>query len=129
MTMLTKIIYPALSYKIIGLCFQTHNELEHFCKEKQYADRLEQLLRLNKINYKREIKIPFQFNSNKIESNIADFLVEDKIILECKAKKFIIREDYHQVQRYRRAIKIKLGIIVNFGTKYLTPKRIINYDL
>ncbi|OGY43266.1 MAG: hypothetical protein A2729_02405 [Candidatus Buchananbacteria bacterium RIFCSPHIGHO2_01_FULL_39_14] len=127
--MLTKIIYPALSYKIIGLCFQTHNELEHFCKEKQYADRLEQLLRLNKINYKREIKIPFQFNSNKIESNIADFLVEDKIILECKAKKFIIREDYHQVQRYRRAIKIKLGIIVNFGTKYLTPKRIINYDL
>lgn len=126
--MLKKILYPELSYRITGLCFQVHNELGRFAKEKQYADRLEQLLKTNQIKYGREIKIPFQFNKDNITGNIADFLIEDKIILECKAKKFITREDYKQMQRYLKAANIELGLIVNFNTHYLKPKRIINYS-
>lgn len=126
--MLTKIIYPKLSYKISGLCFQTHNELGRFSKEKQYADRLEQLLKINQLKYKREIKIPFQLKNKRIEGNIADFLFENKIILECKAKKFITKEDYNQMQRYLRASNMKLGLIVNFRMAYLKPKRVINYS-
>lgn len=126
--MLKKIIYPKLSYKITGICFQAHNELGRFAKEKQYADRLEQLLQEKKIAYVREAKIQFKIKEKEISGNRADFIIENKIILECKAKNFITKEDYHQVQRYLKASKIKLALIVNFRTTYLKPKRTINYS-
>jgi len=126
--MLPKVLYPKLSYKITGLCFQTHNELGHFAKEKQYADRFEQLLKDNNIEYKREIKIPFQLEEKEVSGNIADFLIDNKIILECKAKRIIERSDYHQVQRYLKATGKQLGIIVNFHERFLKPKRVLNYQ-
>lgn len=126
--MLKTIIYPKLSYEITGICFQAHNELGRFAKEKQYADRLEQLLQEKKIIYIREVKIPFRLKEDKIFGNKADFIIENKIILECKAKNFITREDYYQVQRYLKASKIKLALIVNFRMIYLKPKRVINYS-
>jgi len=125
-----KIIYKDLCYTINGLCFQTQKELGRFCREKQYADRLEQLLLQHKIPYKREAKIQFDFNEgNKVGGNFADFLIDDKIILDCKAKKFITKDDYNQMQRYLSAKKATLGLIVNFRSSYLKPKRIINYNL
>jgi len=126
--MLNNIIYRELSYTINGLCFRVHNELGRFCREKQYANRFEQLLNINGIKYVREIKIPFVFKDELIDGNIADFLIEDKIILECKAEKFITKKDYYQIQRYLKAANKNLGIIVNFNDKYLKPRRIINYS-
>lgn len=76
-----KVLYPKLSYKITGLYFKVHNELGKFGKEKQCADRLEQLLKENGITYKREVSIPFKIGKNcEITGNKVDFLVENKIL-------------------------------------------------
>ncbi len=125
-----EIIYPELSYQITGLCFKVHNDLGRFAKERQYCDRLEQLFKEVNLRYKREAKIYFQFldADNPIGGNIADFIVEDLIIVECKAKRFVTKEDYYQTQRYLSATKLKLGLIVNFRDRYLKPKRVINYS-
>jgi GxxExxY protein len=57
-------------------------------------------------------------------------MVEGKIPVDIKAKKFITKEDYDQMQRYLEAADKKLGLIVNFRMTYVKPKRIINsrYD-
>ena len=60
--------------------------------------------------------------------NIFDFLVDDKIILELKTRDSIIREDYHQIQRYLQDAKVKLGLLVNFRNRYLKPIRVIRID-
>jgi GxxExxY protein len=125
--MLQKLLYPELSYKLVGLCFQVHNELGHFAREKQYSKRLEQLLALENIQYQREVEINFQATNGEVGGNIADFLIEEKIILECKAKICLIRKDYYQVQRYLRATNKELGLLVNFNEKHLKPKRVLNY--
>ena len=46
-----KIIEPELSYKIVGICFDTHNTLGRYCREKQYCDYIEDKLKENKISY------------------------------------------------------------------------------
>lgn len=120
------LIYPELSYKIGGILFSAHNQLGQFCNEKQYCDFIEKYFKEAGLKYEREKVLPPSFENESEGRNKVDFLVEDKIILEAKAKRLITNEDYYQVKRYLVALNKKLGILVNFRKKYITPKRILN---
>ena len=122
-----KIIYKKLSYLINGLCFQVHNELGRFCKEKQYCDKLEEMLKNSDIIFKREYDLK-KLNNEFPGGNRVDFIVENKVVLEIKAKSIISKDDYYQVLRYLKASNVRLGMIINFRNKYLKPKRIINNE-
>ncbi|MBU2082243.1 GxxExxY protein [Patescibacteria group bacterium] len=122
------LIYKELSFKIVGLLYTVHNELGRNCNEKQYGDKLEELLKSNGILYERELVIPPSFPSEAKGRNKADFIVDDKIVLEFKVKRRVGRVDFYQLQRYLRALNKKLGILVNFQQLNLTPKRILNSD-
>ena len=121
-----KLIYPELSYKINGVLFAVHNELGQFCNEKQYSDLIENYLKESNLKYEREKILPPSFRNESKGRNKIDFLIEDKIILELKAKRFLNNEDYYQTKRYLAALNKKLGIIVNFRRKFITPKRVLN---
>ena len=123
------LIYKDLSYEITGILFAIHNELGRYKNEKQYADKFEQILKGREIKYLREINLPPSFQGEKKYRNKIDFIIEDKIIIDFKAKTLITKEDYFQMQRYLTTYKKKLGIIVNFRQKYLKPKRIINSEI
>lgn len=121
-----QILYPELSYKICGLCFKIHNELGRFCNERQYADALDNLLKLEKINYQRETPLPQSFEGESERRNIPDFIIENIIIVDLRAKRVITKDDYYQMRRYLSAFKKDLGLIVNFREYYLKPKRVLN---
>ena len=91
-----KIVYPELSYKITGLLFKVHNELGRFCREKQYADVIKSAFQQNHIDYKREEPIARIHIANK-RTNIADFVICDRILLDIKAKLVVTKEDYYQI--------------------------------
>ena len=57
---------------------------------------------------------------------MVDFLIENKVVLELKAKRMLTREDYYQVRRYLGALDFKLGLLINFRDKYVRPRRILN---
>ena len=116
------IIYPELSYLITGICFETQRELGRFCRQKQYCDFFETKLQDRNIRYEREKII----NNEYIKGNRVDFIVDDKILLEMKSLPFITKNHYFQVQRYLTATNLKLAMLINFQSKYLKPKRIIN---
>lgn len=120
------LIYPELSYKLTGILFKIHNELSRFCREKQYGDLIEIKLKEADIKYEREKEIPFNLTDCKIKGNRVDFYIEDKILLDLKAKKFLQKDDFYQMKRYLEATGLKLGVLVNFRDTFLKPHRVLN---
>ena len=122
----SKIIYKNLSYKIVGLCFETHDILGRSCKEKQYCDALEGFFKREGIKYEREKDLSMLLGENRIGGNRVDFIIEGKILFDAKAKDYITKEDYRQMKRYLAITGLKLCIVVNFRDISIRPKRILN---
>lgn len=100
--------------------------LGRYRKEKQYGDALEEIFKKNNLSYEREKRLPPSFEGEKYSRNIPDFIIENKIILDLKAKLMINKDDYFQMRRYLISLKKKLGLIINFRQVYLRPKRVLN---
>lgn len=85
---------------------------------------LEKLLRENNINFEREktIKFPEELSFK----NRIDFIIENKLVLELKSKRFITTGDYLQTKKYLEILNLPLALIVNFRQKFLKPRRILN---
>lgn len=123
------ILYKDLCYKLNGLCFEVQNELGSACSERQYQDVLEFKLKSAGLVYEREKDLFFQLKEGRVSGNKVDFVVENQILVDAKAKRYITREDFKQMLRYLKAGKYKLGLIVNFGSSEVGVKRVINSDI
>ena len=113
-----KLIYEELSYILNGIAIEVRKELGRFAREKQYADLYEKKLKEKSIPYKRELTI-------SDSGNRLDFNVKDTIVVDAKAKPFILKEDYRQMQNYLHVTRLDLGIIYNFREQYVKPHRIL----
>ena len=79
------------------------------------------------LSYSREIEqeIFYKQLQEPIGTRRADFVVEGKVLVELKA--IIELEDVHlaQVLNYLKAYKLEVGLLINFGSKSLTFKRLV----
>jgi GxxExxY protein len=116
-------------HQLMGLLFEIHNKLGPIYKEINYQDAIEALLKRENLLYVREKKIPIMLDGVPVSDIFADFIIEDVILLEVKAKPFIKHEDIRQTSRMIRAEGIPLGIIANFKRNKLEYKRVINNSL
>lgn len=123
-----KLIYPELSYEIVGILYKVQNELGNKYQEKYYQRAIEIELKNRNIKYERELQVDLLYNDNRIGKYFLDFLIEEKIILEIKATDKLKMTDFKQISAYLKSKKIKLGIIANFRIEKLSYKRIINPD-
>lgn len=122
------LVYPELSYKLVGILFKVHRELGGKYQEKYYQRAVERLLQEEGLPYKRELQVDLKFKGAKIGKYFLDFVVDNKIVLELKATPFLHPEDFRQVLGYLKAHKLKLGILANFRGPKLVYKRILNSE-
>ena len=120
------IIHKELSYKINGILFTVHNTIGRNASEQQVCDLIEEKLRTAGLVYKREFVLAGIHAGEKIGRHRVDFLIEEKIVLEVKYRRFLRKEDYVQVKRYLETLNLALGILVNFREERLHPKRVLN---
>ena len=112
-------LFGDLTFKIRKVLFDAHNELGMYGREKQYADLAETKFKESGLNVRREVRVGDT-------GNIVDFIIDDKVVLEFKTKPFLMADDYNQIQRYLHILNFRLGLLINFRTKYLSPKRVLN---
>ena len=120
-----EILYPELSYDLNGIFFKIHRELGRYSREKQYADALERELKERSVIYAREER---NIKDEYFTGNITDFVVNNCVVIELKAKKFVTKDDFYQVKRYLINLDKKLGLLVNFRDVFIKTKRILNYN-
>ncbi|WP_435624936.1 GxxExxY protein [Flagellimonas sp.] len=121
-----EVIYKHESYFVIGLCMDVHNQLGRGFSEAVYADALEVELKSNGVPYQREVKFNVEYKGERLKHYyFADFVIENKIILELKAIEKLASGHIKQTLNYLAASKIKLGLLVNFGEDSLAYRRVV----
>lgn len=121
-----EIVEKDLSYKIVGILFEVHNELGPKYQEKYYQRAVEKMLQKSGLIYKREVLVDLYFQGEKIGKYFLDFVIENKIVLELKTEPYFTKEHYKQVRSYLQSANLELGILANFRSKSLVYKRILN---
>lgn len=120
------ILYPELSYLIVGVLFEVHNELGSGYQERYYQKAIENIFKKLGISFKEQAQISMEINGEKFTKCFLDFVIEDKIILEIKRGERFLKSNIDQIYSYLKATGLKLGILANFTKRGLQFKRIIN---
>ncbi|MEK9154755.1 MAG: GxxExxY protein [Patescibacteria group bacterium] len=121
-----KIIFPELSYKIVGASFNIFNELGWGLPEKDYQKALKEELDELGLSYKQEAYIPLQYKAINIGRYFADFIVDDKILIEIKVVSKLGYAHVKQILTYLKAANLKLGILIYFTKEGIKYRRILN---
>ncbi len=80
------LVYPDLSYAIIGCAYDVFNELGPGHVQKFYQRALAKSLSLKNIKFKEQVYYPLKFKKQIIGRAFLDFEVEEKIVVEIKKK-------------------------------------------
>jgi len=119
------IVYKDLSYKIIELALEVHNELGCGFLEKVYENALMVLLNRENIPARQQAAADVYFQEKVVGQYFADILVDNKMILELKTTETITNIHKAQVLNYLRATGLKLGLILNFAKPKFEYQRLV----
>ena len=114
-----KFLYKELTYSIIGAAMEVHSNLGSGFLEAGYQAALEHEFNLQKIPFKSQVKLAVKYKGELVGDYRADFLVEDKVVLEIKALKSLSQMDEAQLMNYLKATGFRLGLLINFGASSL----------
>ena len=120
-----KLIYPELSYKIVGVLFEVYNGIGGGFQEKYYQWAIAKEFKCKKVKFIEQLPINICYKDVSLGKYFLDFLVEDKIIVEIKNASKFYPKDIKQVLGYLKAKNLELGILACFGRNGLIYKRIL----
>jgi GxxExxY protein len=123
--MSSKLLYPELSYKIIGLAMEVHSTLGPGFLEKVYQNAMMVILREHGIPAEQEVPLKVPFHGHIVGDYRADIFVDNKIIIEAKTVKAISVADKAQAINYLKATGITLSILLNFANEKLQYQRVV----
>jgi GxxExxY protein len=122
-----QLIHEDISYNIIGARMRVHTFLGHGFLEIVYKDAMQIEFAENEINFTREKEFDINYKGIILPHGFyADFPVMDNVIVEAKATKDGILNDFiAQTLNYMKVSGCSLGLIINFGKSSLEYKRLV----
>ena len=115
-----------LTYNVIGCAMKVHNTLGAGFQEVIYQRCLAIELEKVGLSFAREQEHTIIYDGVDVGTRRADFVIENKIVVEIKA--LINLEDVHiaQAKNYTVAYDFPKGLLINFGSQSLQYKLIFN---
>ena len=125
--------YNEITRKIIGAAIEVHRELGGpGLLEKVYETALCKELERTGLKFKRQLECPIKYKGEDISDRghplRIDILVEDLVVVECKAT--VERNPIFAAQclTYLRLMKLQLGLVINLGQEKVVDgiERVVN---
>jgi len=122
-----KLLYGSITQKIIKCIYRVRNTYGSGHKEKLYQKALLEKIKREGLSCQQEVEINIRSEDSGeiLENHRLDIVVENKVIIECKALKSIPQKLENQLYSYLKNSKWEVGLLVNFGSTNLYLKRII----
>ena len=118
-----------ISEKVIGAAIEVHRILGPGLLESVYEDALCHELYLRQVRFVRQQGVPISYKDIKVSTDLRlDLLVEDKVIVDLKAKEELSPIDKPKLLTYLRLMDKHLGLIINFHVELLRDgiHRVVN---
>lgn len=119
-------VYKEECFKIVGACMAVHNELGNSFLEPVYQEALALEFQKRSIPFSKEHRLEIYYKEVLLDKKyFADFLCYDQIVVELKACSGLNAQHTAQALNYLSALKLRMALLVNFGTPRLQWKRVI----
>ena len=114
------------THQIIGAAMEVHNEMGPGHLEAVYHECLEIEFELRQMVFISKPKLSLYFKNRKLKKHYEpDFIVFEKIVVEIKAQKILIRNDAAQIINSLKSSRHEIGLLINFGESSLKFHRFI----
>ena len=120
-----RIVYRELSFRVVGCAMQVHKRLGPGFPEAVYERALEIEFKKQGVSYERQKRFVVKYGDESVGDFRADFVVENKIVLELKAVPVLPRVFLRQLHSYLQVSGLRLGMLMNFGRERLEYHRIV----
>jgi GxxExxY protein len=120
-----EMIYPDLSYRIVGCALEVYRELGYGFLEKVYENALMVALQQAGVQATQQVTIEVPFRGVVVGQYTADIIVEQKVLLELKSCDDISPVHMAQTLNYLKATNLRLGIVLNFTKGDLQFRRVV----
>ena len=109
-----------ISKLIVDLCFKIHKQYGPGLFENVYEEIFSYEWKKNGIAYKRQQGIPLIHEEVRMDAGFrADFIIDNKVIIELKSIEALAPVHYKQLLTYLRLANLKLGLLVNFNVDFI----------
>ena len=122
------LVYPELSYQLVGYAYEVFDELGPGHSEKTYQKAYAVMLRNNNHKFFEQVYYPVRFKDEIVSKGFLDFSIDGKIIVELKKDVPFSKTYIEQVLDYLKRSKLKLAILINFTQEGVKFRRIVNVN-
>ena len=122
------LIFPELSYQLVGLAYNVYNELGFGHLENVYQRAFAKELKEGGLKFSKEVPYKVVYKGEVVGTSRFDFLVEEKIIVELKKSDHFSKQNIDQVNNYLKISNLKLGLLINFSKTGILSKRLVNIN-
>ncbi len=117
------------TYAIIVAAMEVHKELGCGFLEAVYQEALEIEFITREISFKSQPFVEIAYKGKSLNKTYQqDFVCYDEVIIEIKAISGLSGIEESQIINYLKATRLKVGLLINFGSKSLEHKRFV-YNL
>ena len=118
--------YQEITHRIIGCAMKVHSLLGNGFQEIIYQRALAIEMTLAGLSFEMEKEMKIYYRGHQVGTRRSDFFVEEKIMVEIKAKSNLDDINLNQAMNYLEAYNMEIGLLINFGGKSLQFKRVHN---
>jgi GxxExxY protein len=122
---MVELLYKELTFAVIGAAMEVHKILGPGFLEAVYHTAFERELTLRGNPFAHKVKLPVTYKDVEVGIYEADLVIDGKFIVEIKAVSKFNACHQAQAMHYITATRLRLALLLNFGTGSLEHRRVI----